>query len=71
MEHVSRKSVNDRLRKYDFMAKEDDFVEVTQWVNGEGYDITIEDRKMSLTDGELDAINYLVQTLRYSDWEEW
>ncbi len=67
MEHVSRKSVNDRLRKYDFMAKEDDFVEVTQWVNGEGYDITIEDRKMSLTDGELDAINYLVQTLRYSD----
>lgn len=66
MEHVSRKSVNDRLRKYDFMAKEDDFVEVTQWVNGEGYDITIEDRKMSLTDGELDAINYLVQTLRYS-----
>lgn len=67
MEHVSRKSVNDRLKKYDFMAKEDDFVEVTQWVNGEGYDITIEDRKMSLTDGELDAINYLVQTLRYSD----
>lgn len=67
MEHVSRKSVNDRLRKYDFMAKEDDFVEVTQWANGEGYDITIEDRKMSLTDGELDAINYLVQTLRYSD----
>lgn len=67
MEHVSRKSVNDRLRKYDFMAKEDDFVEVTQWVNGEGYDITIEDRNMSLTDGELDAINYLVQTLRYSD----
>lgn len=55
------------MRKYDFMAKEDDFVEVTQWVNGEGYDITIEDRKMSLTDGELDAINYLVQTLRYSD----
>ena len=67
MEHVSRKSVNDRLRKYDFMAKKDDFVEVTQWANGEGYDITIEDRKMSLTDGELDAINYLVQTLRYSD----
>lgn len=67
MEHVSRKSVNDRLRKYDFMAKEDDFVEVAQWANGEGYDITIEDRKMSLTDGELDAINYLVQTLRYSD----
>lgn len=67
MKHVSKKSVNDRLRKYDFMAKEDDFVEVTQWVNGEGYDITIEDRKMSLTDGELDAINYLVQTLRYSD----
>lgn len=67
MERVNRKSVNDRLRKYDFMAKEGDFVEVTQWTNGEGYDITIEDRKMSLTDGELDAINYLVQTLKYSD----
>jgi hypothetical protein len=66
MEFVKRKSVNDKLRNYDMISKEDDFIEVTEWANGEGYDITINDNKnISLTCGELDAIIHLTKCLEY------
>lgn len=67
MERANRKSVNDNLCKYDHLAKEDDFIEVTEWTNGEGWDITINDRVIPLTRGELDAIDYLSQVLEYED----
>jgi hypothetical protein len=42
--------------------KEHDFIEVTQWSNGEGFDITISDKQViSLHDTELDVINVLVK----------
>lgn len=66
MEFVNKKSVNDKLTKYDYLAKDDDFIEVTEWTNGEGYDIVINDKIISLTDGQLDAINYLTKSLEYS-----
>lgn len=66
MEFVNKKSVNDKLTKYDCLAKDDDFIEVTEWTNGEGYDIGINDKIISLTDGQLDAINYLTKSLEYS-----
>lgn len=66
MEFVNRKSVNDKLTKYDCLAKDDDFIEVTEWTNGEGYDIVINDKIISLTSGQLDAINYLTKSLEYS-----
>lgn len=62
----SRKSVSDDLNKYCIFAKDDDFIEVTQWTNGEGWDITINDKRIYLTDGELKAINHLVNSLDYS-----
>ncbi len=69
MEHREfnrRKAVYDNLRKYDYLAKEDDFIEVTEWTNGEGYDIQISDNKhISLTEGELDAIQHLANCLTY------
>lgn len=65
MEFNSRKSVNDNLKKYDYLAKDDDFIEVTEWINGEGYDIMINDETISLTEGQLNAINYLVKSLEY------
>ena len=65
MDIVSRKSINDNLRKYDYLAKENSFIEVTEWGNGEGYDITIDDKVISLTIGQLDAIRYLTLTLQY------
>ena len=64
MEFKSRKSVNDKLKIYDYLAKDNDFIEVVEWTNGEGYDITINDDKIiSLTRGQIDAINYLVKSL--------
>lgn len=68
MKLENRKSVNDKLNKYCPTANKGDFIEVTEWVNGEGYDITMFNkvtgiRHMSLTYGELDAINYLTKAL--------
>lgn len=64
-EIIQRKSINDNLCKYDYLAKENSFIEVTEWGNGEGYDITIDDKVISLTIGQLDAIQYLTLTLQY------
>lgn len=67
LEITQRKSVSDSLKKYDYLAKEDSFIEVTEWTNGEGYDITIDEKMISLTDGQLDAIYYLVETLMFQN----
>lgn len=68
MEFVNRKSVHDDLKKYDYLSKDSWYIEVTEWVNGEGIDVTIESdgtKLISLTYGELDAINHLQNALRY------
>lgn len=69
MEFNNKKSVSDNLSKYDYtQTDKNSFIEVTEWINGEGYDININDRSViSLTCGELDAINYLTQSLQYHD----
>lgn len=65
MKFNSRKSVNDKLKKYDYLAKDNDYIEVIEWTNGDGYDISINDKIISLTSGQIDAINYLVRSLEY------
>ena len=73
MKKNTRKSVSDDLSKYDYLRNTDEnaFIEVTEWTNGEGYDITIETKNgsklLSLTNGELEAINYLTKTLDYNN----
>ena len=65
MEFNSRKSITDKLKKYDYLAKDNEYIEVIEWTNGEGYDIIINDKIISLTRGQIDAINYLVRSLEY------
>ena len=65
MELVNRKSIHDDLKKYCVLAKDNDHIEVTEWTNGEGWDIIINDKIISLSWGELEAINYLVKALDY------
>jgi hypothetical protein len=64
VEKSSRSSVSVELKDFDHMAKELDFMEICQWSNWEGYDITISsasgNRMFSLTEGELQALNFLV-----------
>ena len=66
-----KKSVMDNLKIYDYLAKDDDYIEVTQWYNGEGWDINIKDNvSFTLTIGQLEAINYLVKRLDYEKEEK-
>lgn len=71
MEIENRKSVNDKLKKYTYTNDENAFIEVTEWTNGEGWDICIYDngnnKMFSLHCGELEAINYLKGVLDYAD----
>ena len=66
MEFNKLNSVTDKLGKY-FYTNNDDYITVTKWSNGEGYDIDLNGKLVQLHDCELDAINYLVQTLRYEE----
>lgn len=61
----SRKSINDDLQKYDPLKNKSSFIEITEWTNGEGWDIAINERIFNLTYGELEAINYLTKALDY------
>jgi hypothetical protein len=66
MEFNQRTSIKDDLRKYDHLANKDSIIQVTQWANGEGWDISINDEPViSLTWGQLDAINYLTNTIQF------
>lgn len=71
MEFNKLKSVSDNLNKYDYLSKPDDYIQITEWSNGEGYDITIYSganyKQYSLTDGELEAIKYLIKSLEINE----
>ena len=70
MELVNRKSVTDRLDKYCVLSNSDNYVEITSWVNEEGWDISFEGENMSLTHGQLEAINFLTRYLMYKNEED-
>lgn len=61
----SRKSITDDLQKYDHLKNKSSFIEITEWTNGEGWDIAINEKMINLTYGELEAINYLTKALDY------
>ena len=53
----NRKSLMVELKDFDYLAKKNDFIEVTEWKNGEGYDISLSDNQVvSITIGQFDAI---------------
>lgn len=69
MNITQRKSIFDDLKKYCHISKDNDFIEITEWTNGEGWDINISsnnnDILFSLTYGQLEAINYLTKCLEF------
>lgn len=67
MEISNRKSVMDNLKLYDCLVNDDKCIEVTEWANGEGWDISIGDNLISLSRGSLEAIIYLTMTLDYKN----
>jgi hypothetical protein len=70
MDTYSRNCIFDCLSKYCIGADSSDYIELTEWHNGEGLDINIYRKNggeshYSLSDEELDAIIHLRNTLRY------
>lgn len=59
------KSVQAKLKKFDYLAKDSNYITITEWANGEGWDITIDNKNFQLSYGELEAINYLIHYLQY------
>ena len=48
------------------IPESEDYISVTEWENGEGWDFCIQNNKhFSLSYDELNAINYLVKKLDY------
>lgn len=75
IEFSKRLSAFTALKPFCSMAKEDDFMEVTQWTNHEGFDIQISDssgtRTIFMTDGEFLALKKLVKSLDKEIEREW
>jgi hypothetical protein len=64
IEETKRRAVFSELKGYCIHAGDSDFIEVTKWSNGEGYDIRIDHQnggeKFSLTFGEFDLLTVLM-----------
>lgn len=67
MKITKLKSVSDNLKKYDYLAKDSDFIQITEWANGEGYAVDINENTYNFTTGQIDAINYLIKSLDYNE----
>ena len=65
----NRKSAMVDLRKFNFSGNDGDYMEVTEWKNGGGYTVSIEAGNRNvlfdITGEEIDALNYLVNAVRY------
>ena len=59
-----RRAVFSELKGYCHMSSDNDYMEVTEWSNGEGYDICIDRKnssdKFSLTYGEVELLMVLL-----------
>jgi len=60
----TRKALFTKLKGYCHFCGDDDLIEVTEWINGEGWDINLTSKlgsqHISLTDGELRALLVLI-----------
>ena len=63
IETYTRKAKFANLKPYCHLAKEHSFIEVTEWSNSEGFDVSIgaaDDKHFSLSWGEYQALKALV-----------
>lgn len=67
MNIYKRTAISAKLKKYDYIADEEDFIEVIEWKNGEGFDVEIVSSKLQtrfqLTWGEFKALKKLIKKL--------
>lgn len=69
MDFNNRRTVSDKISRYKpgyNLSDAQDFIELTEWYNGEGFDITIgENTIISLHRDDINAINHLINCLDY------
>ena len=66
IEESKRMTLFSELNPFDVFAKKGDYIEVTEWTNGEGYDVTIESNPRAyfqITDGQFRALKKLIKKL--------
>lgn len=59
--------ITDSLKKYTYSGKDSDYITLTEWANKDGYDIDINGKLITLSDDELEAINYLALVMRFEN----
>ena len=67
IEESKRKTLFTILKPFCYFAGEHDYVEVTEWTNGEGVDVEISGKlrtRFQLTYGEYDALKKLMKKIR-------
>jgi len=70
VEISNRKDIFSELAHYDHIIKPDDYIEVTEWSNGEGYDVEIATSlgsRFQLTHGQYAALKDLITKLETTD----
>lgn len=67
MKFNKRNSVHVDLSDYCHLAKPYEICEVTEWTNGEGWDVAIGTRTFQLTMGELQALQVLCNVAHPKD----
>jgi hypothetical protein len=66
IKHYQLETAFAMLADFDHCAKPDDFIEVSLWHNGEGFDVTLSDngdQRFCLTWGQFKAIKKLIKEL--------
>jgi hypothetical protein len=67
MQQYKRNSIFSELRPFCHLSDDDDYIEITEWKNGEGYDVNINtksgDKTISLTYGQFKAMKKLIKLL--------
>lgn len=70
MEIYNRKAIFKELEDWCHFADENDYIEVTEWTNGEGVDIDIHSKvggNISITYGEWKLLKKLIKVLKKTD----
>jgi hypothetical protein len=67
MELKKRNSVFAELKAFCYLSRDEDYIEVTEWSNGEGIDVHISDssgdRMISMTFGQFKALKKAIKFL--------
>lgn len=67
-----RKSVNSQIGDYCYLSKEHDFIEVTEWQNGDGVDVFLSssgEQRIAITWGQFKLLKKLVKQLENDETE--